>query len=964
MGITAFSTMNKLLQAQLRKYFDEAGQLPENSSELLNAISKSYDHYEEEQKITERAIELRSKEMIELNSQLKNKKEDLKVAHQDLKTLFEDIDEVIYSVDMVSYKLTRMSAGCEKVYGYTAAEFLTDSDLWHKVIYPEDKHIAKQDVQLLCGCNKVFNQYRIIHKDESIRWIENKITPTFDKTGRLIQIDGIASDISERKRIKKQLEESVSILEATIESTADGILLTDFNGKITRFNKKFVELSRIPQEILDMQDDEKAIGFILDQLLNPEEFLSKVKELYVKQHEISFDILKFKDGRTFERYSQPQLINGNCVGRAWSFRDITDRKKAEDKIKESELRYRNLIEQASDAICIADGAMKFMDVNSYACGFLGYTKEEALQLSVTDVLFIEDLAANPFKFDDVQPDEIIRNERRFKRKDGASVTMEVSTRLTEDGRFIMFGHDVSQRKKSEEALKESEKRLRQIIDLVPHFIFAKDAKGKFILANEAVATAYGTTVENLIGKNDADFNTEKEEVEHFINEDLEIINSGTAKYNIEETITDATGNTRVLSTTKIPYTSTGLDTAGVLGVSVDVSENKKAEAVLKENEGQLTVASQIAKLGYWEFDVIKNLFKFNDQFYSIFKTTAEEVGGYIMSPERYAGLFVHPDDVPMLMKLTAEAIKSPDPNYTRQIEHRIKYSNGETGHMAFRFFIVKNEAGRTIKTFGAMQDITERKKGEETLRTSEINLEIKNRQLKEKNIELEQFAYIASHDLQEPLRTISGFVELLRKQYEGKFDQRADKYLTYIFEASDRMRVLIKDLLDYSRIGNEKELEQVDCDKILHNVLADLGIAINESGADIQYELLPTINGYATEIKQLFQNLITNAIKFRKKGTTPDINISVQKDQENWEFAFKDNGIGIEEKYNEKIFLIFQRLHNNKEYSGSGIGLSYCKKIVDLHKGKIWLKSEPGKGSTFYFTIPLDNPVHIKTKIP
>ena len=228
----------------------------------------------------------------------------------------------------------------------------------------------------------------------------------------------------------------------------------------------------------------------------------------------------------------------------------------------------------------------------------------------------------------------------------------------------------------------------------------------------------------------------------------------------------------------------------------------------------------------------------------------------------------------------------------------------------------------------------------------------KTEELKRSNVELEQFAYIASHDLQEPLRTTSSFVELLQKQYQqGKIDDKSDKYFNYILEASDRMKLLIKNLLDYSRIGNKKELEQVDCNKTLQEVLADLGVAINDANADIQHHSLPVISGYSTEIKQLFQNLIINAVKFQKKGVAPRIKISVQKVKDSWQFAFEDNGIGIEKQNSEKIFNIFQRLHSRAEYEGSGIGLSHCKKIVELHKGKIWVESVPGEGSTFHFTI-------------
>jgi signal transduction histidine kinase len=240
----------------------------------------------------------------------------------------------------------------------------------------------------------------------------------------------------------------------------------------------------------------------------------------------------------------------------------------------------------------------------------------------------------------------------------------------------------------------------------------------------------------------------------------------------------------------------------------------------------------------------------------------------------------------------------------------------------------------------------------DNLRTSEHNLEMQRKELERQNKELEQFAYVASHDLQEPLRTTSSFVDLLQQQYKGKLDEKADKYLDYIIHASGRMRVLITDLLEYSRIGAKKELQEVDCNAILNDVLTDLGQAIKETNADIITSSLPNIIGYPTEIKLLFQNLIFNAIKFRRKNVAPRIWIQASRKGHAWQFSFADNGIGIAKEHNERIFIIFQRLHTRSEYSGSGIGLSHCKKIVELHKGRIWLDSELGKGSTFYFTIP------------
>jgi light-regulated signal transduction histidine kinase (bacteriophytochrome) len=255
-------------------------------------------------------------------------------------------------------------------------------------------------------------------------------------------------------------------------------------------------------------------------------------------------------------------------------------------------------------------------------------------------------------------------------------------------------------------------------------------------------------------------------------------------------------------------------------------------------------------------------------------------------------------------------------------------------------------------------EVEQRKKAEEKFRNLLELLEKKVQQrtaeLERKNKDLEQFAYVASHDLQEPLQTTSGFVELLRKKYHGQIDEKADLYIDYVVQASGRMRILIKDLLDYSRIGRENECRQVDCSVIVQEVLADLHKVIVENEVSVKIGRLPVLyNVYPTELKSLFQNLVSNSIKFRKPDCSPVLFIDAVQSNGHWQFSVKDNGIGIEDQYLEKIFIIFQRLHNRSMYDGSGIGLAHCKKIAELHGGKIWVHSEPGVGSTFYFTVAL-----------
>lgn len=265
----------------------------------------------------------------------------------------------------------------------------------------------------------------------------------------------------------------------------------------------------------------------------------------------------------------------------------------------------------------------------------------------------------------------------------------------------------------------------------------------------------------------------------------------------------------------------------------------------------------------------------------------------------------------------------------------------------------RDEIGILANNFNMMAEELERLGKENSEAHSQLEKKVRQRtaEIERKNKELEQFAYVASHDLQEPLRTISGFVELLQKQYRGKLDGNADKYLDYLSQSSDRMKILIKDLLDYSRIGREKESRQVDCNMLLQEVLADLDKIIRESGATVRADSLPTLHAYPTELKLLFQNLITNAIKFRKQDIPPMISIGAHRENGYWKFAVSDNGIGIEKHFLERIFIIFQRLHTRSQYEGSGIGLAHCKKIAALHGGQIWAESEPGEGTEFLFTI-------------
>ena len=250
-----------------------------------------------------------------------------------------------------------------------------------------------------------------------------------------------------------------------------------------------------------------------------------------------------------------------------------------------------------------------------------------------------------------------------------------------------------------------------------------------------------------------------------------------------------------------------------------------------------------------------------------------------------------------------------------------------------------------------------RKRAEEALRKArdelETQVQLRTAELARSNAELVQFAYVASHDLQEPLRAVGGFVELLQRRYEGKLDDKADTYIGLAVDGVNRMHQLINDLLTYSRVGTHaKSLKLVDCNQVVDEALANLETAIAGSAAQVTRRQLPTVTADRTQLVQLLQNLIGNAIKFHG-DQPPRASVSAKRSGDTWVFSVRDNGIGIDPKYAERVFVIFQRLHDRTEYPGTGIGLAVCKRIVERHGGRIWFESEPGKGATFFFTLPV-----------
>jgi PAS domain S-box-containing protein len=297
---------------------------------------------------------------------------------------------------------------------------------------------------------------------------------------------------------------------------------------------------------------------------------------------------------------------------------------------------------------------------------------------------------------------------------------------------------------------------------------------------------------------------------------------------------------------------------------------------------------------------------------------------------------VHPDD----LRLTSAALQRVSKEATGRFESRFRHKDGQYRWLAW--MVVTSSQDRLL--YAAARDITERHLAEEKLHRQTEELERSNR-------ELEQFGYVASHDLQEPLRLVTNYVRLLARRYEGQLDEDADEFIGYTLEGTERMRNLLSDLLAYSQIGTQsQEQVSVDLEETLKQVVDNLHLMIEANSATITHDPLPSVMADAAQMVQLFQNLIGNAIKFRSKEP-PRIHVGAKQLEERWLIFVRDNGIGIDPQYTERVFIIFQRLHKPDQYPGTGIGLAIARKIVERHGGRIWVDSEPGKGATFYFTL-------------
>jgi PAS domain S-box-containing protein len=387
-----------------------------------------------------------------------------------------------------------------------------------------------------------------------------------------------------------------------------------------------------------------------------------------------------------------------------------------------------------------------------------------------------------------------------------------------------------------------------------------------------------------------------------------------------------------------------------IGISVyfkDVSFRKTTEELIRQSNERFEKVAEATNEAIWDWEVPENKLYWGPGYKILFGLDPSDSGNsYGFWVTR-----VHEEDLASVEHRIKLALEDKE-IFNFSLEYRFKKADGTYAFVTDKSAIIRDKSGKPTRMVGAVQDITDQKLHESSLKSLNEELEARAQELANSNAELEQFAYVASHDLQEPPRMVSSFLTQLESKYGSQLDERAKKYIYFAVDGAKRMRQIILDLLEFSRVG--RILEEpgiIDLNQVIAEVCSLQSNRIKEKNAVVHFSDLPIIKGYRTPMIQVFQNLIGNAVKYSKESHAPEVNITCRELAESWEFSVQDNGIGMEADHFDKIFVIFQRLHTKDKFSGSGIGLAIVKKIIENLGGKIWLESELGTGTTFYFTL-------------
>ena len=620
-------------------------------------------------------------------------------------------------------------------------------------------------------------------------------------------------------------------------------------------------------------------------------------------------------------------------------RDLTDS-------VESGAKYRGLLEAAPDAMVVVNPAGEIVLLNLQAEKQFGYHRDELLGQQVKNIIpqgFAERLAADGLRSAaDALAQQIGTGiELTARRKDGSEFPIEIMLSPLESAEGILVTaaiRDISLRKAAEKRLVQMEGRYRELLEAAPYAMVVVNQSGQIVLLNSQVETLYGYLREELLGQTIEILVPERFRDRHpghrtafFADPQMRIMRPGVDLYALRKD-----GKEFPIEVMLSP-----LDSAeGILVTAAirDISVRKAAEEHLAQMESRYRGLLEAAPDPMVVVNPSGEIVLLNVQAENQFGYHRDELLGRPVKniiPQGFAE------------RLVADALRTPEAALAQQMGMGIELTGRRKSGSEFPIEIMLSpldSAEGTLVT-AAIRDISVRK-------AAEAHLLEKVKELNRSNEELGQFAYVASHDLQEPLRMVASYTQLLSRRYKGKLDSDADEFMAFATDGASRMQRLIQDLLAYSRVATKgNELRNTSSEETLQQALLNLRGAIEESGALVTHDPLPAVLADEMQLIQLFQNLVGNAIKYQRPGV-PRVHISATRDgAEKWAFSVQDNGLGIDPQYFDRIFGMFQRLHKRDEFAGTGIGLAICKKIVERHGGSIAIESQPGHGSTFRFEL-------------
>ncbi|MDZ7371275.1 MAG: PAS domain-containing protein [candidate division KSB1 bacterium] len=742
---------------------------------------------------------------------------------------------------------------------------------------------------------------------------------------------------TERMRPDDHFIREMHLLTALLDSVPDHIYFKDKQSRFIKINKSMAEWVNLkdPEEAIGKTDfdffteeharpafeDEQRIIATGEPILNIEE-----KETWPDGHEtwVSTSKMPLRDQ------------SGEIIGTFGISRDITQQKLAELALQKSEERYRMLVENQGEGVAFVDPDEKWTFANP-ACGrIFGVPAEQLIGRSLKDFTREDEFARILAETENRKKGESSTYELEILRPDGESrwIMVTATPRFDDKGNFVgSFGvlRDITEMKKAEEAVRQNEERYRRFIDAVDDLVFIKDAEFRYQLVNKALADLLGKKPEEIIGKTDDDLFPFRE-AKQALRSDKHALAAGHIVVSIEK-IGDRTYEVRKFP---IPLENGQI---GVGGILHDITQRLKSEETIRNERNMLrTLINMLPDTIYAkDLEGRKILANLMDMKYVGVESEADLIGktDFDFYPIEIAQKFFE-DDKNVLI--------SGEPLLNR--EEIVRFVDGKPRWLLTSKVPFRDADGNVIGLVGVGRDIT-------ALKEAEQALEVERKKLAESNERLKEFAYVVSHDLQEPLRMVISYMGLISSRYRDKLDETAIEFINYAVDGAQRMRQLINALLDLSRLDTRPQNNvPLEAEHVLNLSLQNLQVAIEEAGAEITHDPLPRVLGDETRLVQLFQNLISNALRYRSEAP-PKIHIGAEIKDDMVEFYVQDNGIGIDPQYHERIFQLFQRLHSREEYEGTGIGLTMCRRIVEQHGGRIWVKSELGKGSRFYFTLPI-----------